>query len=181
MPNSPFAAVRLTDGTVTLRPFRPDDADAVAAAMTDGEIARWTATIPWPYERADAERWIGTHDFRRHFGDGLDLAVTAGVDEPIGAIGIDVGEDGVGQVGYWIAAAHRNRGYARRALALIRDHALIALGLPELRLLTIEGNVASERVAAAAGFEAVDVLTDHDLGGRRATVTLWVHRCQAPL
>ena len=182
MREPPFDAVTLTDGAVTLRPFRPDDAEAVAAAMEDGEIARWTGTIPWPYGRGDAERWIGTHEFRRYFGDGFDLAVTAvGSDGALGAIGIDVKSDGAGQVGYWIAAGHRGRGYARRALALLRDHAIGVLRIDHLRLLTIEGNVASERVAAAAGFAPVEVLAVYDLGGgRREPVTRWMYPPPAP-
>ena len=173
MDQPPLDTPTLSDGVITLRAFRQADASEVAEAMADGEIARWTATIPWPYGRGDAERWIGTHDFRRRLREGLDLAITAGDDQAVGAIGLDLDPAGVGQVGYWVAPAARNRGYARRALALVCGHAIDVIGIPRLRLLTIDGNVASERVAAAAGFAPIERSANHDLGSRRATVTVW--------
>ena len=48
----------LRDGDLTLRPPRPDDADAVTAACQDPEIPRWTL-VPSPYRREHAVRVAG--------------------------------------------------------------------------------------------------------------------------
>ncbi len=46
-----------TDGVVTLREYRSDDVDEMVVMCRDPEAVRYT-TVPDPYERADAERWI---------------------------------------------------------------------------------------------------------------------------
>ena len=51
------AEVVLSDGVVTLRPWRPEDAAAVFEACQDPEIGRHTY-IPQPYELAHAEGFI---------------------------------------------------------------------------------------------------------------------------
>lgn len=48
----------LTGERIRLRPWRPEDADAVCAACQDAEIQRWTQ-VPVPYRRADAEGFVG--------------------------------------------------------------------------------------------------------------------------
>src|SRR5436190_22510813 len=53
----------LTDGIVTLRPKRPEDADAITAACQDPEIPRWTL-VPSPYTREHAVEWIAQQDLR---------------------------------------------------------------------------------------------------------------------
>jgi len=47
----------LTDGTVTLRAHREDDVDAVVEQSQDPASVRWT-TVPSPYTRADAQRFV---------------------------------------------------------------------------------------------------------------------------
>jgi len=44
----------LSDGVVTLRPPRADDADDITLACRDPQISQWT-TVPTPYARTDAE------------------------------------------------------------------------------------------------------------------------------
>ena len=45
-----------------LRPFTLADADAVTAIVSDREIAANTLSIPHPYDRSMAEKWLATHD-----------------------------------------------------------------------------------------------------------------------
>jgi RimJ/RimL family protein N-acetyltransferase len=47
----------LTDGTVTLRAHTDDDLDAVVEQSQDPASVRWT-TVPTPYTRADAQRFV---------------------------------------------------------------------------------------------------------------------------
>ncbi|HEY3765932.1 MAG TPA: GNAT family N-acetyltransferase, partial [Gaiellales bacterium] len=115
----------------------------------------------------------GSHTARRGEGAGLDLAITEG-DAPLGAIGLNVdwgADDAV--LGYWVAQPARGRGLATGALRLVSDWARAELRLTTLKLTTMRGNGASERVATKAGFTAVRVVEDCDLGTKHATVTLW--------
>jgi RimJ/RimL family protein N-acetyltransferase len=165
----------LSDGTVTLRAFSTGDISAVASALENGDVSRWTATIPWPYTEADAREWIGSHEQQRQKGATLNLAITVGGGEALGAIGLQGFEWDARRalVGYWMGRASRNRGLATRALILLSDWALGTLELDCLQLFTMKDNVASERVAAKAGFHMVEVIHDKDLGSKRATVSRW--------
>ena len=150
----------------------------MASALEDGDVSRWTATIPWPYTEDDARQWIGSHEQQRRIGATLNLAITEGGGEALGAIGLQGFEWDARRalVGYWMGRASRNRGLATRALILLSDWALDALELGYLQLFTMEGNVASERVAAKAGFHLIEVIHDKDLGSKRATVSRWERR-----
>jgi RimJ/RimL family protein N-acetyltransferase len=137
----------LTDGVVTLRPRRPEDADAIVAACQDPEISRWTQ-VPSPYTRAHAEEWLAQSDPSQ----ARLLAVDAD-DRLLGSFSvmeIDRGR-GYGEIGYWVAAGARGRGVATRAVALLRDWAA-SKGLRELEIMAKPANVPSGRVAARAGF-----------------------------
>lgn len=171
----PILLPALSDGTVNLRAFSSADASAVAAALEDGEISRWTATIPWPYTEDDAQEWISSHEQRRQSGDGLDLAITERGDVALGAIGLDGFDWNArrGLLGYWMGRPSRNRGLTTRAVILVSDWALATLDLDCIQLFTMRGNAASERVAAKAGFRVAEVIHDRDFGSKRATVSRW--------
>jgi len=166
----------LSDDCVCLRAFADSDAPAVAAAMQDGDISRWTATIPWPYSEADARAWIASHADRRESGQGLDLAITTG-GTALGAVGLEIDWDALrGEIGYWMGKADRGRGLTTRAVILLASWASQSLELEALQLFTMADNGASERVAAKAGFALVETIPDKDLGTKRADVSRWVRR-----
>jgi len=172
----------LADAEVVLRPFTVADVTAVTAACQDPEIHRWTASLPWPYEERHARHWIATHEVRWAGGEGADLAVTAtGDGRLLGSLGFVAFDwDGrVSSVGYWVAAAERGRGVATRALRLGTDWALTTLGLGTVELVTMFGNVASERVAEKAEFSMVGEIPDYvhqAAPGRLYRVKHWQRR-----
>jgi RimJ/RimL family protein N-acetyltransferase len=55
-------------------------------------------------------------------------------------------------MGYWVAEWGRARGVATRSLLIASKWAIDVLDPRELYLETLEGNVASERVAEKAGY-----------------------------
>src|SRR4051794_41886411 len=73
-------APTLTDGVVTLRAHRPDDADRVVAQCRDPLMQRWTS-VPVPYERRHAEEWLATpaHEVRHRRVPALRAGVGGGV------------------------------------------------------------------------------------------------------
>jgi RimJ/RimL family protein N-acetyltransferase len=145
----------LTDGTIGLRPPRPGDVPAMVAACQDPEIPRWTS-VPSPYTREDAERFLAIAATEAANGEGVALAVTDSGDRLIGTIGLmEVDrERGSAEIGYWTAAPARGRGAATRAVLLLRDWARHELGLSELEVLPHRDNRPSQRVAERAGFAA---------------------------
>ncbi len=83
--------------------------------------------------------------------------------------------------GYWAAAWARNRGATTRALALVCRWGFDVLGLSVVNLMTLPGNIGSERVAQKAGFVLVGTLEDYKPSraldpGARHEVQQWALR-----
>ena len=102
-------AMELTDGTVTLRPWRAEDAGGPRACQ-DPEIPRWIPMIPRPYELEDARAFV-----RGRAGLGPYQFAIEVDGQPVGSIGmrVDAGS-ATGHIGYWCAAAARGRGVVTR-------------------------------------------------------------------
>ncbi|MEU0299630.1 GNAT family N-acetyltransferase [Streptomyces sp. NPDC006175] len=144
----------LTTERLLMRPFAPEDADAVHTACQDPEIQRWTV-VPSPYTRADAELFTGKlcpegwHD-----GSMYNFAVLRREDaQLVGALGVNNRYlPGTYEVGYWTAKEHRGAGYTTEALAEAARWAFTALAADRVEWRTEIGNTASRSVALRAGF-----------------------------
>lgn len=154
----------LTDGIVTLRRFTLADVQAVTRACRDPEIPRWTASIPEPYEEHHAKDWIAMHDRFWAEGRAAFAFCDTATRELFGSISLEVDADGrSAAVGYWAASWARNQGATTRALRLVCGWGFESLGIESVDLMTVVGNVASERVAAKGGFVLVDTIEDFKL------------------
>jgi RimJ/RimL family protein N-acetyltransferase len=145
----------LSDGIVSLRHFTLADVAEVTRACQDPEIVRWTASIPTPYTEPDAQGWIARHSELWNSGVTAQFAIVDATDGAfIGNIYVIVAPFMLGRaaVGYWVAEWARARGVATRALLIASKWAIDSLDPRELYLETLEGNVASERVAQKAGY-----------------------------
>jgi RimJ/RimL family protein N-acetyltransferase len=146
----------LSDGTVTLRPWRKDDAvELVAALDGDEEIARWLDSIPQPYTAADAKAWLAQAAQAWSEDAGYPFAVVdAATGRLLGGMGLRWNDrvNQVGEVGYWTRADVRGQGVTTRALRLVSDWALGVAGCERLALRADTENIPSQRVAERAGF-----------------------------
>jgi RimJ/RimL family protein N-acetyltransferase len=144
----------LGDDVITLRAKTRDDADALVRICQDPAIPRWTR-VPVPYRRRDAEAWIAVSELDLAAGTGIDWLAVDEHDEVLASIAIQHirAEQGLGEIGYWVAAPARGRGIATRAVRLATEWGLGELGLRELEILSHEDNGASQGVARAAGYE----------------------------
>ena len=162
-PPAPGGQVRLTGtpeqlidgGGVRLRPLRVGDADAIARACSDPVSQRFLPALPNPYTRADALAWITTGAPAAWEGGGAVYGVAdPDTDELLGSVGLDrvVRQRGQAEIGYWVGPWARRRGVATAAVRALSGWAF-ARGFARLELLTDYENVASQRVALAAGFQ----------------------------
>jgi RimJ/RimL family protein N-acetyltransferase len=92
---------------------------------------------------------------------------------PAGMATVWINPQDEAEVGYWLLAAARGRGTARRAVRLLCAWSFEVCGLERLQLATLPGNVASERVAQACGFHREGTLS-RDVKGTVSTLTVWV-------
>ena len=133
-----------------LRPGWAEDAPALTAAIADPAIVRNLARAPWPYGEDEARAFLAS------WADAamprfLMVQRTAAEPRLIGCIGIDPAEDGVPELGYWIARPYWGLGYAseagRHMIELART-----LGLSALRAGHFADNPASGAVLRKLGF-----------------------------
>ncbi len=168
--------LRLTDGVVTLRPFRDSDVPALVAACQDPEIPRWTG-VPSPYDAETAHLWLASHETQRVAGWGVPFAIAdPATDTLLGSMGLENvrWSSSAGEAGYWVARPARGRGVASRALRLLARWALGELGLCRLEVPIHVDNIASQRVALRVGCAREGVLrSSRVLQGRRCDVALY--------
>jgi len=156
----------LADPLVTLRPWHLDDAESLAAAWADPAIAAATA-VPGDSSVEYARRWIAGDAARLQSGLSVDLVITATVQsddltgQVLGEVGFVPSADGSLEMGYWVAAPFRGRGFATHALRLLSKWAQHQYQAPVSADIPID-NPASEAVARNADF-----LAD------RSSETLW--------
>jgi RimJ/RimL family protein N-acetyltransferase len=141
----------LDAGPLRLRPWRPDDVDAVWAAFQDPDVRLWSGAVL--ATRDDAAAMLGRRmDWS---GDHASWAVVDAVaDAVLGSLSIHsidrAGNDA--EVGYWTVPAARGRGVAAAAVDAGCRWAFAALPVDRIELCHAVENVASGRVAAKAGF-----------------------------
>ena len=135
---------------LTLRPFWPEEAGVLAAAIGHEAVARNLSPVPWPYSTANASAFLAS-DLEP---DEAVFAITAHeTGEPvlIGCIGLHRGWN-AHELGYWLTPDAWGRGYATEA-----GHAVVAIARDSLRLRRVHSNwfidnPASGRVLSKLGF-----------------------------
>lgn len=168
----------LTDGTVTLRPWRDSDVDE-AIDGHDEEIAHWFGfPVVTPSREAMTgaiERWRNAYD--------RDRSVASFVIEHKGVIAGSVevqrASETHGELSWVVYAGHRGRGLAARAVRILADWAMTevnqgGLGLGRVEAFVEPGNAASLRVAARAGLRREGIRRVVPGTGDRAETTEYV-------
>ena len=147
-----FDDVVIASARLVMRRPGPADVAALAELADDLAIAENTARIPHPYTTADAETFI--QDTMRPDAPPVLLGFLA--DKPhvlVGAAGLDgVGASGAGELGYWIGAPFRRRGYGTEMARALVDLAF-AGGASRLEASCRVTNEASRRVLQKCGFQ----------------------------
>lgn len=151
-------------GTIQLRPLTLADAHEWLAGEDD-ELVRWFES-PRRSTLEDVVRAIERWDESWRLGgpvrcwaicDVATAAITGGV-ELHRLDGDDV------NLSYWVFAAWRRRGIAKRATELALDYAASSMGATRAVIKVLEGNIASLAVARYLGAQLV-ATTPSDAGG----------------
>jgi RimJ/RimL family protein N-acetyltransferase len=143
-----------TDGGLTLRPWRDDDAGEVRAAFDSPEIQRWhTRRLD---SDAEARDWIALWTTRWAAETAASWAIVdSSGDRAIGQVGMREISlfDATAALSYWVLPSARGRGVAPRATEALTRWAFDTLGLHRLGLHHSTHNDASCRVATKAGYD----------------------------
>lgn len=150
-----FAIYPLRTDRLILRPVEAGHLADMVRLVDDPEVARYTARIPHPYSREEGERFIAEMISVRARGLGVTLAIERQSDGAlIGMVGLDrqSSDDTRYEVGYWLARACWNQGYATEAARAAIAHAFADLEATVVDAAVVEANVASTRLLAGLGF-----------------------------
>lgn len=156
-----------------LRPIRTSDAGLLALYCADKSVAEMTSSIPHPYPPGAAESFISSMMKPERGSHAWVMDATEfGGSEMLGLISLDQMDRNQSQVGYWVAPAMWNTGFASEAV-----HALVEAN--PLKNQTMFGSVyqdnpGSARVLTNAGF---DYLGDAEAFSvaRNAKVATWTY------
>jgi RimJ/RimL family protein N-acetyltransferase len=136
---------------LVLRPGFPEDAPALAMAISDRAVVRNLAVVPWPYTLRDAEAFLACPR-DPILPSLLIFERTNGAPNLVGSCGLGRRPSGAVEMGYWIARPYWGRGYATEACVALIDIAR-TLGLASLEGSHFLDNPASARVLEKLGFE----------------------------
>lgn len=168
---------RLTEGPITLRPWRVEDADE-AREQHDQEIAHWFGfpqVVP-PRERQlqAIEDWhAGYADDRRVVGFVVEVD-----NQVAGTVELrrTPGRDATGHLSWAIFPRFRGQGYGAHALRLLVDYAFREVGLVRVEAYIDPRNTASLRTASRAGLRKEGVVRGYEQRGGERTDALLVSR-----
>jgi RimJ/RimL family protein N-acetyltransferase/SAM-dependent methyltransferase len=147
----------LSDGTVWLTPWRPDDDVAIGDFNIDPDHRRWFDQ-PDPDPDPVARRAHGAEVVRRWErgwieGIGRTFALREEPNGPaIGMAELQPRPSGAANISYAVVPSHRRRGYATRAVRLLSTAGLTRFGYVRIELRCDTENTASRGVAESAGF-----------------------------
>lgn len=163
----------LAAGRLVLRALRKSDAGLLAMFAGDRRVAEATRTIPHPYPPGAAEAYVarmmaGTGPERAWVMDGSG----AGLSEVLGVISLTGMDRDQSEIGYWVAPAFWNAGFASEAV-----RALVAANPLASRTIFAEvfqDNPGSARVLTNSGFEYLGDAETFSVA-RNARVQTWTY------
>lgn len=157
----------------TLRPLRKSDVGLLALYSSDERIARSTTSIPHPLPPGTTEAFIARVTDKDQNEEVWALDGSAfGHAELLGVIGLTCIEREQAEIGYWIAPAFWNTGYASEAVTAIL--AANPKNSGSIFAEVFQDNPASARVLTNAGFEYIGDAETHSVA-RGANVETWTY------
>lgn len=156
------ADLELAEGALLLRPWRPEDAHALHAAVQESleTVGRW---LPWchaGYDLEEARAWIAHcregWAAEEHFAFGIFDRESGNL---LGSVGLNQRNrmHRSASLGYWVRQSRQGEGLAWRAARLAARFGFKVLELVRVEIVALPDNQASRRTAERAGarFEAV--------------------------
>ena len=148
--------IQLTDGFVTLRPYRAEDSEAMYEAVRESipEISKWmewcTPAFSMEQSRDFVESCPEAWEDETAFGFAITDAVTG---RYLGGCGLNrIRYDlGMANLGYWVRTGATKKGVATATTRLLAGFGFDELDLNRIELVIDAENLASQRVAEKAG------------------------------
>jgi RimJ/RimL family protein N-acetyltransferase len=138
----------VTKRLVLRAPIRGDVPDLIRLA-DNKDIAKWLATLPSPYTRADA---VGFVEILAQRADERPYAMTLD-DRLIGIVGFSFAEGKPPDLGYWLGEPHWGKGYMTEAVKGLIEAAHRTGQFETIHAQVLADNQPSLHVLEKAGFK----------------------------
>lgn len=147
-------------------PLCMDDVPRCVELLNDEEVSRPLLRVPYPYDRKDAEEFIGNcmeqaekdgiayHWAIRENGDG----------RLIGVLGFEKAERGQShrmEIGYWLGRPYWSKGVMTDAVRAMCEFAFANYGILRIFAGVYEFNIGSARVLEKCGFKEEGLFERH--------------------
>ncbi|WP_017460767.1 GNAT family N-acetyltransferase [Dyella ginsengisoli] len=152
----------IVDGPLLLRPWQPDDARALEAAVVESidSLGRW---LPWcraGYDLAAAQDWVRRCEQGWAEGEHFAFGIFDRTHQRLlGSVGLNQRNllHRSANLGYWVRQSEQRHGVAAKAVQLVARFGFRQLALQRIEIVALPDNQASRRTAERAGarFEAV--------------------------
>jgi RimJ/RimL family protein N-acetyltransferase len=169
---APEVVIR-ADGIV-LREWTAADIETMVTLFDEESIDVWTP-LESPFDTAAAQRYLDRASRLRAQGHGIQLAITTDGGAPLGEVLLFDGDaPDTAELAYAVGVAHRGRGLAARAVAMMLEFAAGQCDISSYLLTISPANPASEAVARAAGFRRTsEPIKIRERKGRRLEMAIW--------
>ena len=146
----------LSDGTISIRSYREEDADTLYEAVRES-IADVSPWLPWcheDYSIEESREFVSTRGKSAADGEWYSFGV---FEKDSGKFLGGVGLNFINRVhlmanlGYWVRTSSVGRGVATSATRLAARFGFEKLGLHRIEIVAAVENIASQRVAEKAG------------------------------
>jgi RimJ/RimL family protein N-acetyltransferase len=139
-----------------LRPISEDDADEIYQHVKEYDIARWLISLPHPYPKDGAIKYIkqATELMKKGLSYELPIRLKS-TNELVGVMAVLKVDrkNRNAELGYWIAMDHWNRGFATEAGLRVLDFVFNVLNLERIYAKCIPDNKKSSRVMEKLGMK----------------------------
>ena len=146
----------ISDGTITLKAYTPEDADALYEAARES-IMEMNPWMPWchpDYSIEETHEWLASRASLWESGAEYGFKITdARTGRYLGGVGLNQIDKGnrMANLGYWVRTSAAGQGVATRAARLIARFGFEELKLIRIEIVAAVGNHASQRVAEKVG------------------------------
>jgi RimJ/RimL family protein N-acetyltransferase len=148
---------RITIGELVLDRWRPDDLDALYAAVSS-TLEHLRPWMSWAahHDRESTAQFLAESEEGWKRGERFEYAIRDQRDSMLGSAGLlaRIGPGGL-EIGYWVHAAHTRQGIATRAVAALTEAALALSWVTHVGIHHDEANTASSAIPSRLGFRIV--------------------------
>jgi RimJ/RimL family protein N-acetyltransferase len=156
----------LTGKRVLIRPYQPDDAADLFAAINESRehLRPWLPFADAHQTLDESRDWIVQQQAAWLLRTSLFVGIWTVENDFVGGTGLEPVSWDIGyfQIGYWIRASAAGQGYVTEAVRLLTDYAVDHLKAHRIEIRCSEHNTRSAAVARRAGFVLEGILrNDH--------------------